>query len=82
VWYVTQKDVMHCRNSKGYDVAKKWRGKFTHISPVWYQLRAKADGSGFELTGGHDADQEWIAELRKPVPGVRTGDGMGVQVIG
>lgn len=58
------------RNGRGYDVAKKWRAKFTHISPVWFQLRAKADGSGFEITGGHDVDQSWISELRAPLPKV------------
>ena len=27
-----------CRNAKGYEVAKRWRAKFTHISPTWYQV--------------------------------------------
>ena len=27
------------RNKKGYEIAKKFRAKFTHVSPVWYQLR-------------------------------------------
>lgn len=27
------------RNSLGYDMAKKFRAKFTHVSPVWYQLK-------------------------------------------
>lgn len=54
-------------NSHGYDVATRWRAKFTHISPVWYQLRMdEADGS-FKLTGGHDVDQSWIAKLREPL---------------
>jgi hypothetical protein len=42
------------------------------ISPVWYQLKAAAAAEGqqgfrFELVGGHDVDQGWMAELRKPV---------------
>jgi hypothetical protein len=37
------------------------------ISPVWYQVRAGESGSGFQLTGGHDVDQGWIARLREPV---------------
>ena len=27
------------RNSLGYDMAKKFQAKFTHVSPVWYQLK-------------------------------------------
>jgi hypothetical protein len=43
------------------------------ISPVWYQLRA-AEGSETELqlTGGHDVDKGWIAEVRAPVDKVIT----------
>ncbi|KAG5607048.1 hypothetical protein H5410_028540, partial [Solanum commersonii] len=26
-------------NSKGYDVAKKFSSKITHLSPVWYELK-------------------------------------------
>lgn len=26
-------------NSKGYDMAKRFTSKFTHISPVWYELK-------------------------------------------
>eukprot|EP00775_Hariotina_reticulata_P004211 gene4211-4460_t len=56
-------------NSHGYEVAERWRGKFSHISPVWYQLKAASEGSGasFQLTGGHDVDQQWISRLRTPV---------------
>lgn len=31
--------LLACRNAKGYDVALKFRQKFTHVSPVWYQLK-------------------------------------------
>eukprot|EP00882_Tetradesmus_deserticola_P014832 GHRQ01015783.1.p1 GENE.GHRQ01015783.1~~GHRQ01015783.1.p1 ORF type:complete len:225 (+),score=56.44 GHRQ01015783.1:755-1429(+) len=57
-------------NNHGYDVAKKFRAKFTHVSPVWYQLRGGAEGSddvALRLTGGHDVDQGWLAEVRAPV---------------
>uniref|UniRef100_A0A383W7S9 Chitinase domain-containing protein 1 n=1 Tax=Tetradesmus obliquus TaxID=3088 RepID=A0A383W7S9_TETOB len=57
-------------NNHGYDVAKKFRAKFTHISPVWYQLRGGAEGSDsteLSLTGGHDVDKGWIKEVRAPV---------------
>ena len=54
---------MHaCRNGKGYDVAKAW-AKFTHISPVWLQLRAP--GGAFALAGRHDIDKGWMADVRK-----------------
>ncbi|XP_038896583.1 chitinase domain-containing protein 1 [Benincasa hispida] len=49
-------------NSKGYDMAKKFNSKFTHLSPVWYDL--KSHGSHIVLEGRHNADEEWISELR------------------
>lgn len=27
------------RNKKGYEVARQFRGKLTHVAPVWFQLR-------------------------------------------
>lgn len=50
-------------NSKGYEMAKKFRTKLTHVSPVWYQL--KRVGTELQLLGRRDADQQWIAEVRK-----------------
>ncbi|GLJ36935.1 hypothetical protein SUGI_0746890 [Cryptomeria japonica] len=50
-------------NNKGYEMAKKFRAKLTHVSPVWYQL--KRVGTELQLLGRHDADQQWIAEVRK-----------------
>ncbi len=52
-----------CRNGRGYDIAKRWRAKFSHISPAWFQLRAAA-GGGFAVHGQHDVDREWIQALR------------------
>lgn len=49
-------------NRRGYDVAKEEREKFTHISPVWYQLKA-ATGS-LTLSGSHDVDKGWITDVR------------------
>jgi len=49
-------------NGHGYDLAKWFASKLTHISPVWYQLvisDAKPD-----LRGGHDVDEEWLETLR------------------
>eukprot|EP00271_Cylindrocystis_brebissonii_P009153 TRINITY_DN2382_c0_g2_i2.p1 TRINITY_DN2382_c0_g2~~TRINITY_DN2382_c0_g2_i2.p1 ORF type:complete len:587 (+),score=149.84 TRINITY_DN2382_c0_g2_i2:248-2008(+) len=50
-------------NGKGYDIAKTFRAKFTHISPVWYQLR-NGDNGGLVLTGSHDVDAGWIEAVR------------------
>ncbi|KAK7068385.1 Chitinase domain-containing protein 1 [Halocaridina rubra] len=50
-------------NNHGYDVAKFLGGKFTHVSPVWLQLKRQSS-SNF-ITGEHDIDQGWIKDVRK-----------------
>lgn len=50
-------------NSRGYDLAKRFTSKLTHLSPVWYDL--KSDGAQIVLEGRHNADLGWISELRK-----------------
>ena len=45
-------------------MAKQHKEKFTHISPVWYQLKLE-DGAPL-LTGGHDLDADWMRDLRTP----------------
>ncbi|KDP28506.1 hypothetical protein JCGZ_14277 [Jatropha curcas] len=50
-------------NSKGYEMAKKFTNKFTHLSPVWYDL--KSQGNGLVLDGRHNADQGWLSALRR-----------------
>ncbi|OVA01938.1 Glycoside hydrolase [Macleaya cordata] len=50
-------------NSRGYDLAKTFNSKFTHLSPVWYDL--KSEGTRLVLEGRHNADFGWISELRK-----------------
>ncbi|KAL8162456.1 hypothetical protein V2J09_013945 [Rumex salicifolius] len=50
-------------NSIGYDLAKSFNSKFTHLSPVWYDL--KSQGKELVLEGRHNADTGWISELRK-----------------
>jgi len=65
-------------NNHGYDVAKHFARKLTHVSPCWYQLKlrattkpaTKAGSKGklsirVELTGGHDADKQWIADVQE-----------------
>lgn len=49
-------------NSKGYEMAKTFNSKFTHLSPVWYDL--KSQGSSLILEGRHNADKGWMSELR------------------
>jgi len=49
-------------NKHGYEVAKRWRAKFTHISPVWMQLRG--DKQGVRIDGAYDVDTGWMEELR------------------
>ncbi|XP_060964379.1 uncharacterized protein LOC115704303 [Cannabis sativa] len=49
-------------NSRGYESAKRFNSKFTHLSPVWYDL--KSQGSDLILEGRHNADIGWISELR------------------
>ncbi|XP_057532477.1 uncharacterized protein LOC130810430 isoform X2 [Amaranthus tricolor] len=50
-------------NVGGYDIAKRLCSKFTHLSPVWYDLKSK--GTNLVLEGRHNADKGWIAELRQ-----------------
>lgn len=60
-------DSQTLRNGKGYEVATRWRAKFSHISPVWFQLRAgggHGGGDGFVMSGQHDVDKEWMQALR------------------
>ncbi|XP_036731639.2 chitinase domain-containing protein 1 isoform X3 [Manis pentadactyla] len=57
-------------NSHGYDVAKTFGGKFTHISPVWLQLKRRGREM-FEVTGLHDVDQGWMRVVRKQAKSLR-----------
>ncbi|KAI4328893.1 hypothetical protein L6164_021213 [Bauhinia variegata] len=49
-------------NSRGYEMAKRFNSKFTHLSPVWYDL--KSQQASLVLEGRHNADKRWISELR------------------
>ncbi|CAG9466992.1 unnamed protein product [Pedinophyceae sp. YPF-701] len=64
-------------NAKGYVMAEKYRAKLTHISPVWYQLRTREGARAgaqdpYAVTGGHDADLDWVSRLRSQPSGVDT----------
>uniref|UniRef100_A0A914ZVH4 Chitinase domain-containing protein 1 n=1 Tax=Parascaris univalens TaxID=6257 RepID=A0A914ZVH4_PARUN len=53
-------------NSHGYNLAKWAAKKFTHISPVWFQLKpAISDGQRTCSIGGtHDIDQGWLRDVQ------------------
>uniref|UniRef100_A0A0N5AWG3 Chitinase domain-containing protein 1 n=1 Tax=Syphacia muris TaxID=451379 RepID=A0A0N5AWG3_9BILA len=51
-------------NGKGYDIAKFAAKKFTHISPVWFQVVPSFDEKSCLVEGTHDIDQGWIADVR------------------
>jgi chitinase domain-containing protein 1 len=62
-------------NALGYDVAKHYRGKFTHVSPVWLQLRRKGP-SAYAITGLQDVDRGWVDAVRHP-----TADGRAAKLV-
>ncbi|XP_060014127.1 chitinase domain-containing protein 1 isoform X1 [Lagenorhynchus albirostris] len=57
-------------NRHGYDVAKIFGGKFTHVAPGWLQLKRRGREM-FEVTGLDDADQGWMRAVRKQARGLR-----------
>ncbi|VDN09477.1 unnamed protein product [Dibothriocephalus latus] len=48
-------------NSKGYDIAKLFAVKFSHISPVWLRL---PPSEGCTVEGLHDIDSSWMSAVR------------------
>ena len=38
-------------------------GKFTHVSPVWLQLK-RQNGRNI-ITGTHDIDEGWVKDVKK-----------------
>ncbi|CAG9773867.1 unnamed protein product [Ceutorhynchus assimilis] len=50
-------------NNHGYDIGKIFGNKFTHISPVWLQVRRKGPKK-YEVTGTHDIDKQWVVDVR------------------
>ncbi|KAJ1284362.1 hypothetical protein BS78_03G197800 [Paspalum vaginatum] len=49
-------------NSKGYDMAKLFSTKLTHVSPVWYDL--KSDRNRLILEGEDNFDAKWVSEVQ------------------
>ncbi|KAI6649056.1 Chitinase domain-containing protein 1 [Oopsacas minuta] len=53
-------------NSKGYELALTFSHKFTHISPVWFQLSPSGD-----ISGKHDIKEKWLRKLYKSNPDLK-----------
>lgn len=51
-------------NRLGYENAVRFRHKLGGVAPVWYVAR-KAEGQAVELTGGHEANDGWIGQLKE-----------------
>ncbi|RXG73736.1 Chitinase domain-containing protein 1 [Armadillidium vulgare] len=60
-------------NNHGYDIAKWFGSKFTHVSPVWLQL--KVNQNRYQITGAHDIDTGWMKAVRK------SGSANNVQIV-
>ena len=52
-------------------MAKLFAKKFTHISPVWLQIKLNQDEITTRIEGTHDVDSEWIADIRKVNPDIK-----------
>ncbi|XP_045477613.1 chitinase domain-containing protein 1 [Harmonia axyridis] len=50
-------------NNHGYDIAKIFGNKFTHISPVWLQVKRNGP-LNYELRGTHDIDVDWLLKVK------------------
>ena len=45
--------------------------KFTHVSPVWFQLKPNDDQKSLRIEGGHDIDKNWLKDLRQVNPSIK-----------
>uniref|UniRef100_M4BQ23 Chitinase domain-containing protein 1 n=1 Tax=Hyaloperonospora arabidopsidis (strain Emoy2) TaxID=559515 RepID=M4BQ23_HYAAE len=55
-------------NSRGYALAKRFRSKFTYISPVWLQVREDRNHVPI-ITGLHEIDRQWVQDVKHGVEG-------------
>ncbi|CAO3606858.1 unnamed protein product [Cunninghamella echinulata] len=53
-------------NNKGKDIAKKFKGKFNYISPVWFNVHH--DGQ-IKISGENDVDIPWINDVKMEING-------------
>lgn len=44
-------------------MAKIFANKFTHISPVWLQVKRKGN-ENYEIAGTHDVDVKWMTDVK------------------
>ena len=51
-------------NARGYEVAERYAAKFTHLAPVWFQLKAVQATGDLHVAGQHEVNQTWLAGLR------------------
>jgi len=58
-------------NSRGYDIAKIFAKKFTHISPVWLQIKMNDDHESVRIEGTHDIDYQWMKSVRAVNPDIK-----------
>lgn len=47
-------------NGNGYRIASLFANKFTHICPVWLQLKMNDDHQSTRIEGTHDIDYGWM----------------------
>ncbi|RFU24371.1 hypothetical protein B7463_g11969, partial [Scytalidium lignicola] len=50
-------------NGRSYDLSKWHASKFTHISPVWYQLSVEYNKEP-QLNGRHDVHESWLKDIK------------------
>eukprot|EP01133_Synstelium_polycarpum_P006590 gene6590-7652_t len=55
-------------NSHGYKIAEQFTAKFTHLSPVWFQIKIDAASKKVVIEGEHNIDLGWIDRVRKASP--------------
>jgi hypothetical protein len=73
---LTPEPLLRHRNKGGYETSETFKAKFTHVSPVWYQLKYKDEQ--FVIQGGHDVNTTWVRELQKPYADVSVLHGHGI----
>ncbi|KAI8615371.1 glycoside hydrolase superfamily [Chytriomyces sp. MP71] len=67
-WHPTIGFVAPWNKEQGYNTAKNFRGKFTHLAPVWYSIHPDLnDVRKYKLFGHDEVDQDWLKEVREPV---------------
>lgn len=59
-------------NSRGYDLAKTFAGKFSAVSPVWLQIEpTQKTDDPYVIKGLHDKDSGWMKSVRERGPNVK-----------